>query len=350
MASTLRLEDVLSDGEAQVLLNESYLDNGTDIPVIDGKVIPGVDNVEDVPVGIRLAQLKPDARKAPVARLRYYSDDDYMLRLTVPTAQRDIIESCLGMGATILDQTAINAANTVGDPTGVPTAVTDALFGVFAIDDNGSASYSNVDITIPRLPHADFPGAAKGTDHFFGAYDNATAVIDIDDSLGAATFNAVVTWTDRFIGEVAITGVDLSSKQTCITTYDPATALVTLAGVTRGVDYVDPNLSPGDECIILSMAYIYSQSGNANDWAITQPLTKPTRVVIDLFRAMGDSVAGPIWKRRRFYHCEQMSLPADSTSGDTTDPNKQVYEFVVRERDVRLGDQDKFYQTTYIVS
>lgn len=348
----MRLSDVKSGSQVELLLDENYIDNGSWIPSVDGRFIPGVTAVTDDPPEIQLATLKTDARIGPAARLSFYGDTDYNLTLAVPTQQQSVLSKIVGRGASILDMADANTNNTVGDVDATPTAVEDALFGIFKVD----GTVGDWDLTIPRLPHADFVAtnnfngvAAPGT-----VYDNQFCIYNpvaktFDQATKAASINGTLTWLDKYTGELSLTGMVLPTQ---VFTYDPATSgLVELGGKTVAVDerLVDPNLRAGDNCVIVACAYTYSQLSRVGDWQITQPLSKPTRVVIDLYRSLSDVTESGIWVRRRHYWCEQTNLPSASTDGSKNDPNIQNVIFVVRRFDCRLGGAGRYYDTQYLV-
>jgi hypothetical protein len=342
-----RLSDVLSTDQYERLYDELYASNGNAIPVVDGIVIPGCTAVTDEPTEISLSAIRTDSRKPPAARLRYHPDNDYRLRLQVSTEQPDVLAALLGMGAQYMDQAAWNTAHVVGDPTAAPTAVDDALWGIFKVT---GASLDT--IAIDRLPHADFVGTTHGTDYFISVFDPTTtpacyAATGVTPGLGGT-----ITWNDRHIGDIDITSIDIPA--TALSTYDPATSgLITLppgaTGVTVGIDFKDPNLAPGDDCVILGFAYAYSQLSGTSDWGITQPLTKPTRCIIDLYESLSDDPQGSIWERRRFYDCRQYKLPARSTDGSRNDATIVEYEFVVEYQDWRLGGDMRYYDRMVLV-
>jgi hypothetical protein len=349
----LRLEDVLSAQQYRLLLDEDCIDNGNWIPAVDGKVIPGVTVVTDDPPEIGLAKLKTDARTGPVARLSYYPDADYMVRLMVPTTQQSVLSVILGRGASILDSVAANTNNTVGDPAKTPTSVDDALFGIAKL----SGTVGDFEIEIDRLPHADFPALQGfiGTttpgvvyDHCISAYNPATnTCLPIGAPLG---IGGTITWIDSYIGNIICANMSLPGGY--VFQYDPATSgTVTLGGATVAIEatLVDPTLQDGDYCLLYGVAYTYSQLPRTTDWQVKQPLTKPTRCVIDLYRSLSDVIEFRRWIRRRHYYCEQYNLPAASTDGSKNDPNLQEYSFVVRPHTPRLGGSGPYYDTQVLV-
>jgi hypothetical protein len=206
------------------------------------------------------------------------------------------------------------------------------------------------------LPHADF----VATNNFNGVavpgttYDNQFCIYNpaadtFDQATKVASIGGTLTWIDKFTGECTLTGMSLPTQ---VFSYDPATSgLVTLGGETVTVEplLVDPNLRAGDNCVIISVAYIYSQLSRVGDWQMTQPLTKPTRVAIDLYRSLSDVPESGIWVRRRYYWCEQTNLPAAATDGSKTDPNIVPYIFVARRFEPRLGGAGKYYDTQFLV-
>lgn len=347
----MRLTDVLSKDQYQLLLDESYLNNGNWIPSIDGRIIPGVTATTDEPPEIQLATLKTDSRKGPDARLSYYPDADYTITLSVPTSQQSVMSVLLGRGAAILDMAAANTNNTIGT-VGIPTDVDHAIFGIAKVD----GTVGDWDMEITRLPHADYPmnehfatPGVPGTvyDYAICIYNPTTDSFTLCDGSPIGGTIAVV---NHYTGNVTISGMVLSGGQ--LFQYDPAVSgLVTLGGQTVTVDpyLVDPDLRDGDYCVIYSFAGIYSQLSRAGDWQITQPLSKPTRVVIDLYMSLSDVTDFRQWERRRHYYCEQINLPAASTTGDNTDPNMRDYIFVVRPHSERLYPNGKYYDTQYLV-
>jgi hypothetical protein len=348
----MRLSDVLSTAQVELLLDQNYIDNGAWIPSVDGRIIPGVTVVTDDPPEIQLASLKTDARIGPAARLSFFPDTDYMLRLSVPTQQQSVLAKILGRGAEILDMADANTNNTVGHMH-APTAVEHGLYGIFKVD----GTVGDWDLVIPRLPHADFVAtnnfngvAVPGTtyDNCFSVYNPTAMTFEEATKVGAT--GGTLTWLDKYIGSLTITGMSLPTQ---VFQYDPATSgLVTLAGKTVSVDerLVDPDLKAGDNCVIVAVAYLYSQLTRAGDWQITQPLSKPTRCVIDLYRSLSDVTEFDNWVRRRHYWCEQTNLPAASTDGSKNDPNIMEYAFVARSFSCRLGGAGRYYDTQYLVA
>jgi len=319
---------------------------------VDGRIIPGVTAVTDEPPELQLATLKTDARTGPDARLTFYPDTDYMLRLAVPTTQQSVLSVILGRGSEILDRAAANTNNQVGT-IAVPTAVSHALFGIAKV----SGTTGDFDIEIARFPHADMPFTTHvavppvpGTvyDYAICIYNPTTDAFALCD---VAPIGGTIAVVDAYLGNVTISGMSLAGGQ--LFQYDPATSgLVTLGGETVTVDptLVDPDLRDGDWCVIYSLAYTYSQLSRDGDWQVTQPLAKPTRCVIDLYRSLSDVIDFRVWERRRYYYCEQYNLPAASTTGANTDPNMREYTFVVRPHTPRLGSNGRYYDTQYLVA
>jgi hypothetical protein len=348
----MRLTDVLSPQEVPLLLDENFVDNGNWIPVVDGKVIPGVDVVTDEPPEIQLATLKQDSRTGPAARLGYSPDQDYMITLSVPTQQQSVIEACLGRGAVILDMAAANLNNIVGSPAKIAVAVSDALFGIFKV----SGTTGDFDVTIPRMPHVDIladhefkgstvPGTAY--DHCFSVWNPTNNTCSGATAPGGAAGTA--TWVDKFLGTVVLSSMSLPTQ---VFQYDPAeSGIITIGGESVSVDprLVDPDLRAGDWCVVIGVAYKYSQLTRAGDWQVTQPMDKPTRCAIDLYRSLSDTTEFRNWVRHRFYDCEQYNLPSHSTSGSQTDFNKVEYKFVVRPFNPRLGGAGRYYDKQLLV-
>lgn len=341
----MRLDQVLSIDQHQRLLVEDYIGNGNAVPVVSGVVIPGCTAIVDEPPEIALANLKCDSRRGPDARLRYMPDADYRIRLAVGTLQQDAQAALQGMGAQVLNQAAWNAAHTVGDPTGNGglghNSVDDALWGIFKVT---GASMNTV--AVERLPHADFVGSVKGTDYFITLYEpGVTPAVDVEGVVVGGT----VTWTDRHIGSLDMTGMAIPAG--ALGTYDPATSgLITFGNETVGVDFIDPELCPGDDYAIFGFSYLYSQLTGTHDWGITQPLDKPTRVIIDLYESLTDSPEGRVWSRTRYYDCRQYKIPGRSTDGGNTDPNSMEYEFTVEYSDWRLGEAGRYFDRMFLVS
>jgi hypothetical protein len=348
----MRLSDVLSTDQYQLLLDESYLCNGNWIPAVDGKVIPGVISVTDGPPDIQLASLKTDARKGPDARMSFYPDNDYELSMLVPTIQQSVMAAVLGRGATILDRAAANLNNVVG-VIGIPTSVDHAIFGIAKLQ----GTTGDWEFDIDRLPHADFPmlNAHPGSVVVPGThYDYAVSIYnpttDACSMCTEAPISGAITVGNRYTGALNISSMVLGAGQ--VFQYDPATSgVVTIGGETVTVDplLVDPDLRDGDWCVIYGVAYEYSQLSRDGDWQITQPLTKPTRNVIDLYLSLSDVVDFRQWERRRFYYCEQVNLPPSSTSGATSDPATREYRWIVKQHSQRLYPNGKYYDTQILV-
>ena len=348
----MRISDVLDKGQHELLLVEGYLNNGNWIPVIDNTVIPGCPQTDDEPPEIQLSTLKPDAREGPAARLSYYPDKDYNLTLKVPTQQQSVIAAVLGRGAQILDKTAANTNNKVGKIQAI-TSVDDAIFGIAKLQ--GTTGDWEFDIT--RLPHAGFQlatmypavGAVPGThyDYCLSIYNPTTNTCTVAD---AVAIGATITPGNYFVGSLNVSSMVLSAGQ--VFQYDPETSgVITIGSDSVTVDplLVDPNLRAGDWCVIYGIAYEYSQLSRDGDWQVTQPLTKPTRCTIDLYMSLSDVMDYRQWKRKRYYYCEQTNLPAESTSGDKTDPNTIDYVFVVRPHANRLYNNGKYCDVQFLV-
>ncbi len=342
MAQTLH--DVLSPTMVKRLLDEDYADNGNWIPAVNGVIIPACTAVEDNPVAPVQSFIRTDARKSPDAELRHYNTEQYMLNLNVASLQANVLNEVLGMGATIQDRAATNTARTCGDVTGLAT-VDDALFGAFLV----AGTVGNQSIAIPELllPHTDFvadgtgaDGSGQGSAYNISSYDYAADAFTVQGS------NAI--WSDPFLGTLTMTGMTLTTDM--LFTWDPSeSGIVTIAGESVNIDFKDPQLDRGDSACIFSFAYEYGQLGGNSDWSVTQPLDTPTRVAIDLFRSLGDTVEGPIWERRRYYHTEQRAIPAASTDGSDENPNIRQYSFNCRFNETRLANNSRFYDTDYLV-
>jgi hypothetical protein len=333
----MNLYDVLSPTMVARLLDEGYADNGNWIPAINGIVLPGITQVEDNPSEPASSQIRTDSRKAPDAELRYYGGDAYRLLLHSASDQPDIIAEALGMGSEILDQADTNAARVVGDPTiPFPHDKSEALFGVFLV--TGASPNYNIYVPPNTLPHSDYVASSMHC----SAYNTTSKI-----------FNMVLTphivWSDKFTGEFNLATLPLAAAS--IFTYDAAeSGIVTMAaGDVIAVDFKDPTLDNGDDACIVAFAYKYAQLPSARDYSVTQPLDKPQRVVIDLFRSFGDSPDGPIWERRRFYDARQRRIPAKSTNGTNEAANETVYEFSIRNGKARLGGQDCYYSRDFLL-
>jgi hypothetical protein len=331
----MNLYDVLSDTMVTRLLDENYPDNGNWIPAINGTILPGCVRVEDVPVVPGRRPIQTDSRKAPDAELRSFGADNFMLRLHFASDQPDILAEAMGMGSEILDQADTNTANTVGNyVAAAPASVTDALFGMFLTTGAGAAW----DVLVPpnTLPHSDYEVKI-----YIWAYNHVTDTFDL-------AVHALNTWLDRFTGNLRIDNAVLTASHRF--TYDAAeSGIVTVGGQSVGVDFKDPTLDNGDEAVILSFSYQYAQLPSARDYSLTQPVEKPSRVVIDLFRSLTDSIEGPIWQRRRYWDCRQQNIPAKSTDGSNENANETAYEFVVRRNHARLGGNHKYYSDEWLL-
>lgn len=341
------LTDVLSPSMVKRLLDEKYVDNGNWIPAINGIVIPGCTATEDNPVAPVQAFIRTDARKSPDAELRHYNTEQYILNFTIASLQANILNEALGMGATIQNKATTNTARTVGVVTVLPALVTEALFGAFLV--SGTPGGHSIAVPALTFPHTDFVADGSGIDgsgntsaYKIGAYDYVADGFTTDVGEFAA-------WSDPFLGAMTLSGA-MTIGTDELFTWDPAeSGIVTLSGSSVNIDFIDPQLDRGDVAAIFSFAYLYGQLGGNSDWSITQPLDTPVRAAIDLYRSLGDTIAGEVWERRRYYNCEQRAIPAASTDGSDENPNTRQYSFNCQFNETRLSNNAKFYDTDFYV-
>jgi len=348
------LIEVLSPSIIPVGLDDRFASNGNWVPVVKGRLVPGCTAVDDNPADINFADIKVDARRQPDARLRYYQEG-YQLSLMVATQQVSVLENLLGMGATVYDRSTSNTNRIVGNGGSLATDPDGAEWYLVRLGDGSPLGTTfTVDALIARLKmftDVDTTAANWKAQVYVPAstppatFAAGTDVIDID------TKSAI---TDPYLGAFAFTGLDQDDVPgAALMLYDPAELyLINTTGKTRLVDYRDPDLQAGDQCCIIGLGYRHGQLANDNDYSIVQPYTRRVRVPIDLYTCLGDADNGLLWNIRRYYNCEQNSVPKASTSGSQTDPNIRKYDFLVLENDSRFNKDTKYgryYEDDYVV-
>jgi hypothetical protein len=311
------LAQVMSSAMGDQLLDEDFVHNGSYVVFVDGKRIPGSVGVEYNPPQPKLNPIIEDARQGPVAELRSYGEFGE-LSVRCATQQAGVITRLLGMGTRLLSQPDVNLGRTVGDPLAVAAEVNDAewhLVKLLGLADPYQA-------VINRTFFTDL----EETPFKISAYDIAGARCV---AVGTPPMGGVITLMDQFTGKFGMTDMTLAGAYKLV--FDPSQVYMVKLGAERvAVDYIDPDLVPGEAAIILGIAYKHGQLRNPSDYSLVSPYERPHRVGIDLLMPLGDAPEGRVWKHKRFYWCESYVPPTETTSGDREEANILDYKFRVK--------------------
>ena len=311
------LAQVMSSAMGDQLLDEDFVHNGSYVVFIDGKRIPGGVGVEYNPPQPKLNPIIEDARQGPVAELRSYGEFGE-LTVRCATQQAGVITRLLGMGTRLLTQAEVNTERQVGNPAAPAAEVNDAEWHLVKLTGDPGPYQAVINRT--------FFTDLEESPYKISAYDIVgKGCIDVEE-LGVG---GVVTLIDQFTGQFGISDMVLDGQFKIL--FDPSQVYMVKLGAERvAVDYIDPNLVPGDPAIILGVAYLHGQLVNASDYSLVSPYERPQRVGVDLLMPLGDAPEGRVWKHKRFYWCESYVPPTETTSGDREEANILDYKFRVK--------------------